>query len=254
MELKRGSRGPLVHIVQEQLNDRFANDPEIKPLQLNGEFDQAMHDRVIHLQKDVQLTPTGVVDDITGTIVTRSTFDFKLLRPPLIEQSVNRFHCWAAATSAWLWSVPGKPQLSPMSLVAQLRDQKLLDPENEGLSTKGWTHLARRFGMGFQTFGGGGNKISTLTADYLYKLLKHRGCLILAFNMEVGGSDAVAHTVAGFGVRIGFEDESLYPTYRVWIMDPWNPDGQGGWKGRPLSSFKQFGAVLVLWPGKKMAH
>jgi hypothetical protein len=252
MELKRGSRGPLVYTVQEQLNARFANDTEVKPLQLNGEFDQTTHDRVIYLQKDVGLTPTGVVDDVTGAIVTRSTFDFKLARPPLIEQSINRYHCWAAATSAWLMMVPGKPFLSPMSLVAQLRDQKRLDPESEGLPTRGWTYLAHRFGMGFQTFGGSGRKISTLTIDYLYMLLKSRGFLLIAFNVEVGGGDAVAHTVVGFGVRVAFEDESGYPTYRVWIMDPWNPDGQGGWKGKLLSSIKQFGAILVLWPGKGM--
>ena len=128
------------------MNDRIPSN-RARPLVVSGKFDAAMQERVKMFQDDWNLTPTGVVDDVTSTVLQRSFFEYEFMpRPIVILQNTNRFHCWAASLSSWSQTNPRVPSMSVWEALNEFKKVRgALDPDNEGITTAGWTAVARRF-------------------------------------------------------------------------------------------------------------
>lgn len=245
MDLKLGMSGALVYTVQEQLNDRIPAS-RAQPLVLNGKFDTIMRDRVKIFQEDWALTPTGVVDDITSTVLLRGFFEYEFMpRPPVVLQNTNRFHCWAAALSSWTQLHPRAKSLSVWEALNEFKKVRgALDENTEGITTVGWSAVRRRFQLSFAVYGGSnGADPDELTIDSIYRLVKSKGHVLIAFNLpDTGGT--IAHTLVIYGVYIRLNaGNAKKEGYGVWTMDPW----QVGREVKRLSYIRTSGEILVLW-------
>jgi hypothetical protein len=245
MELKVGMSGPLVYTVQEQLNDRIASS-RARPLVLNGKFDAAMQARVKMFQDEWNLAPTGVVDDITSTVLLRDFFEYEFMpRPIVVLQNTNHFHCWAASLSSWSQTNARVPAMSVWEALNEFKKVRgALDPENEGITTVGWTAVARRFQMHAAVYGGSkGTDPDKLTIDLIFRLIKSHGPILIAFNLpETDGT--IAHTYVAYGVYIRLNaGDQKKEGYAVWVMDPWKV----GRTPARLEYIRSSGEILVLW-------
>jgi hypothetical protein len=243
---KRGSTGPLVFTIQEQLNLRMPANPTRTALKTTGKFDVDTEKRVKEFQAMMNLTVTGIVDDVTSAVITQSSFEYEAIpRPIVILQNTSRYHCWAAALSSWTQAVP---RVKTISLWQALEDYRkvagALDEDNEGMTTRGWTHVVKRWGLQYKAYGGSkGSDIDDLTIDKIWRQVKARGPILIAYNLPDTDGE-VAHTIVAYGVFIGFsEDNPNFRGYRVWCMNPWRI----GRQMMPLADIRTGGAALVMW-------
>jgi hypothetical protein len=239
MDLKLGSSGPLVYVVQEQLSPMLVNFGIGLPFRATGIFDKSTEDGVKNLQRAIGLDATGIVDDLTSSCITRTTFDFESTRPPHIAQPQDKNHCWAAATSCWLAASARKEQKT-QDLVDKLKVvQNALD-ESESITNAGWLHLKNLLGLNYIGFGSfaipPAKKLSDLTPSLLLRLFQKKRHVMMAYNLD----GVIAHTVVAFGLRVVFRDldykdnRTLLPDYQIKIMDPLR---SGGLVRRPLNVF-----------------
>ena len=245
MDLHKGMKGPLVYTVQELINGRIPSS-QAESLDLNGTFDEAMEGRVKMFQADWNLTPTGIVDDITLTVLQNDRFAFEVdPRPPVVLQNENRFHCWAAALSSWSQQVPHVQSISVDEAISYFRKFRgALDPDNDGITQFGWSAVQHRYHLGFAAYGGEkGKDVDELTLDHVFRLTKSKGCLLLAFNLpETNG--AIAHTLVIFGVYLRLNSENPDKNgYALWAMDPF----QLGYTPKKLAYIRTSGEVLIMW-------
>lgn len=81
---KKGSTGPLVFTIQEQLNLRLPANANRAALKTNGQFDAATEKRVREFQAMMNLTVTGIVDDVTSAVITQSSFEYEAVPRPIV--------------------------------------------------------------------------------------------------------------------------------------------------------------------------
>lgn len=249
MDLKLGSSGPLVYAIQEQLSPMLAEFGIGAPVRATGIFEKTTENGVKNLQKAIGLDVTGVVDDLTSSCITRTTFDFESTLPPHVPQPMDRNHCWAAATSSWL-AAEVRRQLKTEDLVAKLKGIASALDESDSITNSGWLHLKNVFTMDYIGFGSfalpPAKGLSALTPSLLYRLLRRKRHVMIAYNYDA----TIAHTVVAFGLRIEFDDldprdeGTLLPSYGIKIMDPLRP---AGLVRRSLNHFKQFGSVVLFF-------
>jgi hypothetical protein len=246
MILQKGATGPLVFTIQEQLNLRLPANASRKALPENGKFDAVTAARVKEFQGMMNLTPTGIVDDVTSAVIIRSSFEYENVpRPIVILQNTSRYHCWAAALSSWTQAVP---KVKTISVWQALEDYKkvagALDEDNEGMTTRGWSAVVKRWGLQYKAYGGSkGADIDDLTIDKIWRQAKARGPFLIAYNLPDTDGE-VAHTIVAYGVYIGFSEENEnFRGYRVWCMNPWRI----GRQMMPLADIRTGGAALVMW-------
>lgn len=246
MEQKKGSSGPLVYTIQEQLNLRLPATKTRTALKTNGKFDDATVARVKEFQDMMNLTVTGIVDDVTSAVILQSSYEYERVpRPIIIQQNVTRYECWAAALSSWTQAVPHVKTISLWQAIQDFRKiPGALDEDNDGITTFGWTRVAKRWGLQFKVYGGSkGTQADDFTIDKIWRQIKARGPLLIAYNMaETDGE--VAHTLVAFGVFLGFSaDNDDFRGYRVWCMDPLKKTRQM----KPLATIRTSGEILVMW-------
>lgn len=245
MDLKLGSSGLLVYALQERLYQQIVAFDIGIPYPITGTFDKNTEASVKNFQSAIGLDPTGVVDDLTSTCITRSTFDFDVGRPQIVLQPALKDHCWAAATSSWLGTRVDKPKLSTQELVDMMKKiPGALDADDELITNSGWIQLKNKFGMNFNGFGGTvlvrGMKLTDFTPSFLLKILKSKKQVMLAYNYN----EAIGHTVVAFGLLVKFTEGELKPNYYVKVMDPLLSSGP--MVGREINLFKYSGAVVVF--------
>ena len=247
MDLKVGSAGPLVYTIQEQLNLRMPASDTRPALKLTGRFDADTEKRVKQFQEQKNLVKTGVVDDITSAMITKSTFEYEAVpRPIVIAQDRSTYHCWAASLSSWTQAVPRVVSVSMWEALDQIPKIPGATAGSKGGLTvgKGWGAVVKRWHLNFKAYGGtNGAPAGDFSIDNVLRLLKKRGPLLVAYNLPSG---TVAHTVVVYGVLVDFSaDEQAMTPYRVWVMDPWENA-----RIKPyLSTLTQSGngALLLMW-------
>jgi len=245
MDLKLGSSGPLVFEAQELLYDQLVSFSIGVPYRATGTFDRNTEASVKIYQSSIGLEPTGVIDDLTSTCLTRSTFVFEAGRPPNVAQPDNRDHCWAAATSSWLEGMNRTTRFTTQQLVDLFKNiPNALDSSDESITNSGWLSLKNKFGLDFHGFGssmmlGKGSKLNDFNATYLLKMLKSKKFLLLAYNYN----EFIGHTVVPYGLFVRFKEGELKPEYMVKAMDPLV--GQG--IRQEINTFKFSGAVMIFF-------
>jgi peptidoglycan hydrolase-like protein with peptidoglycan-binding domain len=249
-DYKKGMTGVEIYVLQEELSRVITIKGIGIPFKATGKFDQQTEDNLKAFQKEAGLEGTGIADLLTLSVLFRWNFEFSLAAPTVVAQPTSRYHCWAASTSSWLTTKVNQPNKTMQELIAMAKKVPgALDPESEGLWTKGWSFLKVKFGMQFDIFGGTkGKSLVSFSPQYLLNRLKAKGQLLMSYNL-VDDSDApaVAHTVVAYGFRVKYQADEVAPQYLVEIMDPWPVDGQAGLRQRSVNEFKMGGAVLVLW-------
>jgi hypothetical protein len=243
---QKGAAGPLVFTLQEQLNERLPANNNRTALKTTGRFDAETESRVKEFQNMMNLTVTGIVDDVTSAVLMRSAFEYERVpRPIVILQNTNRYHCWAATLSSWTQAIPNVKTISVWQALADFKKVSgALDEDNEGMTTRGWSAVVKRWGLQFKAYGGSkGAEVDDFTIDKIWRQIKARGPLMIAYNMAESDGE-VAHAIVAYGVYLGFsEDNPNFRGYRVWCMNPWRV----GRQMMPLSEIRTSGEVLVMW-------
>jgi peptidoglycan hydrolase-like protein with peptidoglycan-binding domain len=247
--LKKGSSGPLVYTVQEMLNDWQASRPKnansgAKPLKLTGKFDNPTEDLVKEMQFFSSLTPNGIVDDITSTMLTGSPLDFETNgRPLAVKQDHKFYRCWAASIQGWTSARTDIKTMMQEDAFAKFSVVKGALGPKDSLTTRGWTAVVKHFKLGYKAYGGSnGAPISALTIDGFYARMKKSGHVMVAYNYK---NSPYAHTVVVFGVNVVPDKKATNPVdcYNLHVMDPWLDRRLV----EPLNNILAGGVVLVLW-------
>jgi hypothetical protein len=245
MDLKLGSTGPLVFEAQELLYDQLLSFSIGVPYRATGTFDRTTEASVKIYQSSIGLEPTGVIDDLTSTCLTRSTFQFEVGHPPTVAQPENKDHCWAAATSSWLEGMNRPTKFSTQQLVDMFKTiPGALELSDESITNSGWLTLKNKFKLDFHGFGssmmlGKGSKLNDFNATYLLKMLKSKKYLLLAYNYN----EFIGHTVVPYGLLVRFKEGELKPEYMVKVMDPL----EGQRIREEINTFKFSGAVMIFY-------
>jgi hypothetical protein len=191
------------------------------------------------------MEPTGIIDDLTSTCLTRTPLDVEVGRPPNVAQPENKDHCWAAATSSWLQGMNRPTKYSTQELVDLFaKIPGALDPNDQSITNPGWLTLKNKFNLDFHGFGsspmlGKGSKLNDFNATYLLNKLKSKKFLLLAYNYN----EFIGHTVVPFGLIVRFKEGEFKPEYMVRVMDPL----EGQRIRREINYFKFSGAVMIFF-------